>query len=147
MLAVKNARDLFAGSMLAVVGLTTAYLGHGLSFGTKSRMGAGFLPNTLSWIVVGLGALILLRSFIVTDDAPEWPKLRPFAFIALGPVLFALLINPLGLIPTIVIVAAFVRFATPQKVTPRTFVFPAVLAVGCAFVFVYLLKLPIPLWF
>ncbi|PJI42223.1 tripartite tricarboxylate transporter TctB family protein [Ferrovibrio sp.] len=147
MLAVKNSRDLVAGSILAIVGLTTAYLGKGLSFGTLSRMGSGFLPNTLSWIVVGLGALILLRSLFVTDDAPEWPRLRPFAFICLGPVLFALLIGPLGLMPTIMVVAAFVRCATPQKITPRTFVFPAALAAGCAFVFVYLLNLPIPLWF
>lgn len=147
MSAIKNSRDLVAGSMMAIVGLTTAYLGSGLSFGTISRMGSGFLPNTLSWIVVGLGALILLRSFIVADDAPEWPRLRPFAFICLGPILFALLIDSLGLIPTIMVVTAFVRCATPQKVTLRTFVFPAVLAAGCAFVFVYLLNLPIPLWF
>jgi len=147
MLAVKNTRDLVAGSMMAIVGLTTAYLGRSLSFGTISQMGAGFLPNTLSWIVFGLGTLILLRSFVVADDAPEWPKLRPFAFISLGPIVFALLIGPLGLIPTIMAVTAFVRCATPQRITLRTFVFPAVLAAGCAIVFVYLLNLPIPLWF
>lgn len=147
MLAVKNTRDLVAGSMLAVVGLTTAYLGRGLSFGSLSRMGSGFLPNTLSWVVVVLGAMILLRSFVVAEEAPEWPRLRPFAFICLGPIVFALLIGPLGLIPTIMVVTAFVRCATPQKITLRTFVFPPVLAAGCAFVFVYLLNLPIPLWF
>jgi membrane-associated HD superfamily phosphohydrolase len=146
MLALKNKRDLVAGGLLATVGLVAAYLSKSLAYGSISKMGAGFMPATLSWCVVGLGVIVLFRSFLVEDDPPEWPRFRPFAFVFLGPVLFAALIEPLGLVLTIIIVTMFVRYATAQKLTLRSLVFPVVLAAGCAIVFAYLLNIALPLW-
>lgn len=146
MFAVKNGRDLVAGGSLAAIGLATAYLSKGLLFGSISKMGAGFMPTTLSWCLVGLGIIILLRSLFVEEGPPEWPKLRPFAFVLMGPVIFSVLVEPFGLVLTIIAVTIFVRYATPQKLTLRSLAFPVALAAGCAVVFNYLLNIALPLW-
>ena len=64
----------------------------------------------------------------------------------LSPLLFALLIGRIGLVLTVLIVTAFARLAQPQKRGLEMFLLPVLLTVFCVIVFVYLLKLTIPLW-
>jgi hypothetical protein len=141
-----NTRDLVGGVMLVLLGLFFAYFGASLRMGTASRMGPGYLPLVLSWGLVIFGVVILTRAFMSKEPAPDWPKLRPLIFILLGPVLFGLLIQPLGLIPTIVIVALVASYAAPGTSVLTGVISAIVLAFFCAGVFVYLLSQPIPLW-
>ena len=64
----------------------------------------------------------------------------------LSPLLFALLIGRVGLVLTLLIVTAFAAFAQPQKRGIGMVLLPVLLTFFCVIVFMYLLKLTIPLW-
>lgn len=54
--------DHVAGAAFVGFGLLIVVLSGELPFGRLSMPGAGFMPNLLAWLMVGLGALLALRA-------------------------------------------------------------------------------------
>jgi hypothetical protein len=135
-----------AGLAVMAIGVFFLFFGSGLRPGTLSRMGPGFVPIAVSCIMIGLGAIIAVQSFWKTAEPVDWPLFRPLLVVLACPVLFALLIGPVGLVGTILIVATVGRLAQPQRFSLETVLVPVLLTIFCVVLFTYLLNLPIPLW-
>lgn len=95
-------RDLVSGLVLLVFGLFVAvYASSHYDMGRLARMGPGFFPTVLGWILVALGAataLLSLRSRARAQPAPTL-RLRPLVAVLAAVLVFALLVNRLGLMP------------------------------------------------
>jgi len=85
-----NAKDLWAGGLLvflAVIGLyiNGGFLGIGLeqhTLGTARRMGPGYMPMLVFWLLMGLGILVLVLALNSgPDELGTWQKLD-FATLA-----------------------------------------------------------------
>ena len=80
--------------------------------GQAARMGPGFFPVALGWILAGLGlaiALLALRKTVHVLHPPPF-ALRPLIAVPASMATFSLLVTPLGLVPAtfaLVFVAAF----------------------------------------
>ena len=48
-------KDFLSGLMFIGFGLIALYFGQKLALGTPVRMGPGYLPTALSWILAGIG--------------------------------------------------------------------------------------------
>ena len=110
-------RDLLAGLVLIGVGLFVAlYASTHYQIGEPSRMGPGFFPTALGWILVVLGAIVTLMAFRKTVHAIEPPPFewRPFAAVLVAVLVFGLFIEKLGLIPTALIVIVITAMAENQ---------------------------------
>ena len=138
--------DVLAGALIMGIGAAFLYFGWNLRAGTLGRMGPGYLPLSVSMIMMALGAVIALQGFGKTNESVHWPALRPFVVVVMSPILFALLIGRLGLVLTILVVASLGRLAQRQPFGIEAVLMPVLLAVFCVIVFTYLLGLPIPLW-
>ncbi|CAN5860083.1 hypothetical protein BH11PSE3_BH11PSE3_05640 [soil metagenome] len=64
-------KDLLSGLMFIVFGLTALYFGQKLALGTPVRMGPGFVPRMLSFILLSLGSIIVLSTLFRTADRRE----------------------------------------------------------------------------
>ncbi|OWU83987.1 hypothetical protein ATO6_16435 [Oceanicola sp. 22II-s10i] len=135
--------DLLAGLFVIAMGLYFAIGGLEYRMGTVVRMGPGFVPVSLGVLAVILGAGICLAAFRRAGALPEI-DLRQTLFVLGTIVVFALLLERLGLIP-----AAFLSVLTASAALPVTrpvsnLVLAVCVAVGTWAVFVLILGLPIP---
>ena len=115
MVRVKNPQDFWAGLLFLVVGLIAIYLGRNYTFGAATKMGPGYLPTVLSWMMAGLGAFLALRALIERGPEIEGSLYRPQAFIVAAIVVFALLIERTGLAPSVVVVTVIAALASRSE--------------------------------
>ena len=52
-----NLQDFLAGLLFVAFGAAALWFGKAYAFGAATRMGPGYLPNVLGWMLVGIGAL------------------------------------------------------------------------------------------
>ncbi len=91
----RDLRDILSGIFVSMVGLFFALVGANYNFGTASRMGPGYMPVVLGWILFVLGLLIMLPAFFRKGERIEvhWDSLLA-ATVSL--VVFAFILNTLG---------------------------------------------------
>jgi hypothetical protein len=141
------AQHLWAGLLLSGFGIAALIFGSDLPMGTARRMGPGYMPYGLAWLLILCGAVVAVRGVATARTAVERIRLRPFVGVLGGGLAFALLIGRGGIL--LASAGAIVGAAIADRTTRWGEV--AVLAVltmaFCALVFVKLLGLNIPLWF
>lgn len=146
MIAVRNAKDVVAGSLFSLCGLTALWFGRGLEYGTARQMGSGFIPRWLAAILVLLGIAIALRGLVVQGGRMSGlPFKRTTALIAAIAV-FGLLIEPLGLVIATFVCTAIGALAGNDVRRGEIIALGAGLAAFSGVVFVYGLRLPFSLW-
>lgn len=140
-------RDLVAGAVLLVSGLFVAlYAGNRYEIGEPARMGPGFFPVVLGWILVGLGLVIALFAFRKTLHTLHPP---PFALRAIFAVtsailVFSMLLEWLGLVPATIALTFVVVFAERPLRLRRTLLLAISLALISWLIFTVGLKMTLP---
>lgn len=145
---IKNHKDFWAGVMFIVFGAFFAGFGTQYKFGSAAQMGPGYFPTVLGVLVIALGIVVAiggLRSDATEEriDAFSWSTL----LLVLGSVvLFGVLLQPLGLVVSLLVLVAVSSYAS-HEFTWRATLMNAIVLVGlCLLVFVWALKLQFPLW-
>ena len=64
-------KDLLSGLMFIAFGMLALYFGQKLALGTPVRMGPGYVPRMLSFILLSLGGVIVLATLFRTADRAE----------------------------------------------------------------------------
>ena len=149
--------DYYAGALMALIGAFVGLNAMQLQIGTLLRMGPGMFPNALSIILIVLGLLIALNAGDTEVDeldhldhgASAYPDLRGCAAILGGMLAFVILTPLVGIVAgtfTCVFLAAVGDRASTWL---GSFVLSAVVTVFGMIVFIYLLKMNLPLfkWF
>jgi hypothetical protein len=146
MLRIRAPKDFWSGIMFiafAAVGLIAA---RNYSLGTSLRMGPGYFPILLGCVLALIGLILVVRSFAIEGPGVGRLHLLPLGVITLGVVLFGLLLQPLGLVLALIIVVVVSAFASREARPVEAAALALALAVFSAAVFVYGLRLPLPLW-
>jgi hypothetical protein len=157
---IGHPKDFWSGIMFVVIGAGFALVAKGLGFGdtvliqgysmgTPARMGPAFFPFWLGIILALLGIAIAVQGYR-TKGGPgaEFPKFhwKPILFVLGAVILFGIILRPLGMLLSGIILVFIASYGNPEKVSLRATAFLAVgLVTFCALVFVWGLKLPIPL--
>ncbi|WP_312567446.1 tripartite tricarboxylate transporter TctB family protein [Comamonas sp.] len=91
----RDLRDILAGIFVSMVGLFFAIVGTNYTFGTAARMGPGYMPVVLGWILFTLGLLILLPALFRQGEKIEvhWDSLLASTAALVA---FAFTLNTLG---------------------------------------------------
>jgi hypothetical protein len=139
-------QDFWAGIMFVACGIIGLYLAKDLTFGTATRMGAGYLPRVLSWGVLGLGVIVLVRGFFGGAIIEGQWQFRPIVFVLAGIGLFGLMIERAGLAITVFVVAIVTSAALRDIRWIEAVIFGVAIATFSVLVFVTGLKLPLPVW-
>src|SRR3954447_16133025 len=91
-------RDVLAGLLFVGVALLGLWLSRDYPIGTALRMGTGYVPRLLCWILLGLGAVVLVQGMregqaerrVDFGDRSGW---RPVVFVTASLVIFGLSIE------------------------------------------------------
>ena len=141
-----NLQDFLSGLLFVAFGAAALYFGQAYNFGSATRMGPGYLPTVLGWMLVGLGAFITLRAFVVGGVPIPRIYVRPQFFIIAALIAFALMIERLGLMAAAAAVVVLGSLAS-REVKVIEMLIVAVLASAAAVgLFIYLLGQPMAPW-
>jgi putative tricarboxylic transport membrane protein len=101
-------KNVLAGLMFMGVAALGLFVSRNYPIGTTLRMGTGYVPRLLCWILLGLGAVVLVQGV----REPEGPRpagpgalaqLWPLAIVTASLVAFALSVEQLGLVLSILL--------------------------------------------
>jgi hypothetical protein len=88
--------------MFIAFGLTALWFGRHLQMGTSVRMGPGYVPHMLAYIMLLLGFIIAVTALYKGGEIVEAPKWRPITMVTIGIIIFALLFETTGMFPSLV---------------------------------------------
>lgn len=138
-------RRALSGGVLLGFGLALLFVAWGYPVGRLTQMGPGYVPRIVGALICLLALIIIVVD--VTDRQMErapgmhW---RGLAFVSASILLFAAMIEPLGLIPSI-FAACVVSMLADDRARPLgVLVFSLLVTLGAWGLFIGILELPIP---
>ena len=146
---IKSQRDFFSGLMFVVIGVGFAIGATNYSMGTSAKPGAGYFPLILSVLMAILGAIVLFKSLTIETEGGDpvgdiaW---RPLLVIVGAIGVFGLALPRLGMIITIPILILITSLAGDEFHWKGVLANAIILTVGSWVIFIWGLKLTIPLW-
>ena len=129
--------------MIAVLAL---YFASDLSMGKLVRMGPGYLPTVLCYLLGFLGLIIALRGLAIDGPRLESWAWRPLFALTGGQIAFATLLERGGLCVAIVATIVISCFAAPGIRWVQTLLLGVLMSALSIVLFVWLLGLPLTIW-
>lgn len=158
---IGHPKDFWGGVLFAAIGLLFLVIAKGIklgdsvllpgyAMGSPARMGPAFFPFWLGLILFALGVLIAIVGFRERGGGPDsaFPTYhwKPILYVLGSVVMFGLILKPVGMLIAGFLVVVVSSMGNPEKFHTRDVIFLGLgLVVFCALVFVWGLKLPIPL--
>jgi hypothetical protein len=146
MFRIKSPQDVGAAAVFMAIGLAGVYFGGDLAFGTAARMGPGYFPIILSWIIVGIGVIVGFKGLTIEGPGIEPIQLRPIFVIVAAILAFGFLIDKIGLALTAALLTVLAAFARRDVSLWETLLLAGALALFSVGLFVYGLAQPFPAW-
>ena len=146
MSAIRAPKDFWSGLLCVAVAAAFIMQARGYSMGTAVRMGPGYFPSLLAYVLAGVGLILIARSFYLTGERVPRLHLFPLAVLVVAILAFGVLINWLGLVIAGALVAIIGARAGPEFRTVEVLALAAVLVAFSVAVFVYALGLPLKVW-
>ena len=128
-------KDFLSGVMFIAFGLAALYFGRNLQMGTTVRMGPGYVPHMLAYIMLALGGIIAVVALLTPGEITEAPKWKPITMVTVGIVCFALLFESAGLIPALIVLILIASLGGEEFKITEVILNMIVLAILCVVVF------------
>ena len=133
---------LIGGGLAILAGLAVVWVGAGYEVGTARRMGPGWFPVALGWLMAGLGLLLAAASLRRPEPA-EPADLRALLAVGAGIAAFAALLERAGLVPAALALVLIAGMGGTRLSLPRQLLLAAGLTGMSLLVFRLGLGLPL----
>jgi putative tricarboxylic transport membrane protein len=138
--------DVVSGVLTIAIGIVVAIMSSQYRIGTLSSMGTGYFPLALSLLLIGLGTALLISGLKEKVSQLSLPSAGSALLILATPIVFGLLIERVGLVPSLAGVGLLGAFAPREG----SYLEKIITAVGVTAVAVLIFKggigMPIPLF-
>jgi hypothetical protein len=144
-------KNVLAGLLFIAVAALGLWLSRDYPIGTALRMGTGYVPRLLCWLLLGLGAIVLVQGLREAQDArplssADVSASRPVIFVTASLVIFGLSIERLGLVVSILLLIGVGAVAARGLRPLETLAAALVLIILSWGIFILGLGLTIPVW-
>jgi hypothetical protein len=144
-------KDVLAGLLFMFVAVGGLIISRDYPIGTALRMGTGYVPRLLCWLLLGLGAIILFQgmrdarapTIYQGDSSSPW---RPVIFVTASLAVFAVTLESLGLVVSILLLTGIGAIAARGLKPLETAIAGIVLVILSWAIFIVGLGLTIPVW-
>lgn len=143
---VRNPKDFWAGILFIAFGLAALLVAREYPIGTAGRMGPGYFPRALGFIMMGLGAILALRALKLQGTPMQFGSFRPLLIVLGSVILFGLAAPKLGLMVATIILILVSSLASHESRWKESIVAALVLALFTYLIFSLGLKLQLPVW-
>lgn len=138
-------QDLVGGLLSVALGAFALFEASRYPMGSLLRMGPGFFPSGVAILIILLGLVLIAASFRSRRSArPIEVRLRPVATIAGAILLFALLLERVGVVPATLVLVFVSSLAEPQWRPLRAGVLALAIGALVYLIFIVVLQIPLP---
>ena len=146
---IKSEKDFWSGLMFILVGVAFAWGATLYSFGSSARPGPAYFPFGLGVLMAILGAMVLFKALTFEVDGGD--KVGPWAWKPLimttaTVAIFGWTLPHLGMVVALPILVLVAAMAGDEFHWKDALINAILLTVGSWFIFIWGLKLTIPLW-
>lgn len=148
--SIRNPRDFFAGAIYSAFGLAAIVIGRNYPMGTATKMGAAYFPTVLGALLIVIGALAMVRAFLVNGEPIGKFALKGGILVIGATLLFGMLLRGAGLIIALLALVLISAYASRQFRWAPALALAFGLTAFSVAVFVKGLGVPLPLlgaWF
>lgn len=130
------------GLFLLALAALTFWEASDLPMGSAVRMGAGYVPRLLSFLLAGFGLATIALSLSGDQEPLSRWAVRPLFCVLLVPIVFALTIEPLGLVAAVVSCTIVAALGSRESRPTETILLAVALAAFTVALFVWTLGIP-----
>ncbi len=146
---IKSEKDFWSGLMFILVGVAFAWGATNYNFGSSARPGPAYFPFGLGVLMALLGGIILFKA--LTFEVEGGDKIGPWAWkplvmITATVAIFGWSLPYLGMVIALPILVVVAALASDEFHWKDALINSIVLTAGSWFIFIWGLKLTIPLW-
>ncbi|MSP37103.1 MAG: tripartite tricarboxylate transporter TctB family protein [Deltaproteobacteria bacterium] len=149
-MGIRSNKDLLAGLIYIFFGVAAILIARDYNMGTVFKMGPAYFPTVLSVFLIVVGAISVIRAFIVQGTPIGVISLKGLGLVTASIVVFGLVVRGAGLAIALPLLL-FISAAGSSRFRWQTMAMIAVgLTVFCVLVFVKGLGIPLPIvgpWF
>jgi hypothetical protein len=141
----RNAKDFWTGLLYIFFGSSAIVIAREYGMGTAVKMGPAYFPTILGGLLVGIGAISMIRSFIVSGAPIGAFAFKGLILVTAAVLVFGFVVRGAGLVvalPLLVIVSAV---ASSRFRWRPTLIMAAGLTIFCVLVFLKGLGIPLPI--
>jgi len=147
---IRSDKDLWAGLLYVFFGSIAIIVGRDYAMGTAFKMGPAYFPNILGALLIVIGAISIVRSFVLPAAPIGAFSLQGLALVSVSVFIFGFLVRRAGLAIALPLLVAISAYASAKFRWGPTLAIAVGLTVFCALVFVKGLGIPLPVlgpWF
>ena len=147
---IRSTKDFWTGLIYIFFGTISILIARDYGMGTGVKMGPAYFPAILGGLLLTIGAISVIRSFIVPGTPIGTFSFKGLTAVTVATVVFGLTVRGAGLavaLPILVIISAYA--STRFRWWP-TLIMAAGLTIFCVLVFLKGLGIPLPVigpWF
>jgi hypothetical protein len=138
-------RDFWSGLMFFMFGAVAIFVARDYPFGKALRMGAGYFPTLLGWVLIFFGIYIMAKGLRRSEKVQGNWSIRAVIVLPVMIVLFGVLMERAGFIPALALLAFGSAAAGKEFHWGEVLGLTAILTVLSLAVFIWGLGLPYPL--
>lgn len=142
---IRRSNDWWCGLLFLAVGIAAVAFGRNHPMGTAMRMGPAYFPTWLGSILAVIGAAVMARAAVRPGPPLERLALGKISLVLGSTALFGLLLRRTGFAVSLIVLVLLSAYASRSFRWPAATALAVTLVAGCMVVFVWLLKLPIPI--
>ncbi len=147
-MVIRQKKDFWAGVMFLALGILFILWSREYQFGNSQRMGPGYFPTILGYLMALLGILVAIpalssKSPVVEVDKVGW---RGLVIVLVAVLLYAMLLLRLGFVVSLVVLIVLSAIASSEFSWKETLISVVVLGILSYVVFVKGLELQFPVW-
>ncbi len=147
---MRNPKDFWTGIIYVAFGLTAVIIARDYGMGTARKMGPAYFPGVLSVLLIVIGIIALVRSFLRPGSPVGTFTIRGLVLVAGSTALFGLMAKGAGLIIALPVLVIVSSYASRDFSWKYSLALAAGLTAFCILIFVKGLGIPLPVlgsWF
>jgi putative tricarboxylic transport membrane protein len=145
-----NPKDFWTGVIYIAFGSAALIISRDYEMGTAVKMGPAYFPTILSGLLMTIGVISLVRSFIKPGSPVGALALKGLALVISSTILFGLIVRGAGLIVALPVLVIISSLASTRFRWRYSLALAAGLTVFCILIFRQGLGVPLPIlgsWF
>ena len=147
---IRNVKDFWTGVVYIAFGSLAIILSRDYDMGTALKMGPAYFPTILSSLLILIGVISLIRSFIKPGSPFGAFALKGLVLIIASIILFGFIVRGAGLVIALPVLVIISSYASIQFRWKYSLALSAGLTIFCILVFLKGLGVPLPVlgsWF
>jgi putative tricarboxylic transport membrane protein len=147
---IRSTKDFWSGLIYICLGSSAIIIARDYSMGTAVKMGPAYFPTVLGGLLVLIGTIAVIRSFIATGTPIGAFAFKGLSLIIGSTLLFGIVVRGAGLIVALPLLVIISAYGSARFRWGPTIVMAFGLTLFCALVFIKGLGIPLPIigsWF